>query len=173
MSTSQDKAKAEAEARAAAYEEIVKKLATGAATSADLQLALAMQMDTHAQLSATVTEMMRRQNDLEDRILKTRERRPDDVVDMKPTPAMIEETMRRNAYHARVARAAQASGYLVGEWQRWCELHEHDPTCRILTSRTGEMDDERQETLPLTHEVRSPSTKSKKHRKPKPRRATG
>ena len=126
------KRKAETQ-QAEAYQKIMQRLATGRASQAEQQIAFAMQMEVNAQLSQALAELIARQEELERRLLLPREERPSDDRDLRPTPAMVEEAMRRNALNARISRAAKRSGFERSEWLEWCERHKHDPTKSLKT----------------------------------------
>lgn len=130
--------------RAEAYVEVMRRLESGEATPEDFRLALAYQLKVNAELASMMSEMGRRQQQLEERLYQTREERPEDKKDLRPTPAMRQETMRKVAYRARVGKAAQKSGYTMDDWELYCARHGHDPTKMLRTARTGAEADERQ-----------------------------
>lgn len=93
------------------------------------------QAEALAVTTKKVRDTAKRLEELEDRLTVPYEP-PKDHLRLAPTPAMIQETMRRNARRGRVGRAAKASGYGIDEWVEWCEKHGHDSTKHIKTERS-------------------------------------
>lgn len=138
------------DAAAEGYALVLDRLQAGSASSQDLQMALAYQMKLNVKMAAQLQTTAAQLDELQGRILKPREERPDDDQDLKATPAMVEEAMRRNARNARISRAAKRSGFDKGDWVSWCEKHDRDPTKSIKTERAGSERDDRQTQLKLT-----------------------